>query len=307
MKGVFLGSGSDGMQQPDVLKAFLSLVNKTNPSDVVVAYVGTPTYDLPGPKVNQTKSFSEAGCQIVSINMTSKATTPSPSEISTLMSKADICIISGGNTLYALRKWQEIGFDLELKKAAERGCVMGGGSAGAIVWFAAGHSDSADKATYRSAMCSSFSASEEQQPGTETWKYLRVACLNILPGLVCPHFDRVQSNGVLRAIDFEGMMKRHPSERGICIDHWAGLVVDGNDYKVLRCDGKEGSVASDGTFKPSDDGGLPGCWMRDVVDGEIVQSLVADSGKLDTLLKEPVGGVVEDVGCDIVALENPLD
>ena len=40
--------------------------------------------------------------------------------------------------------------------------------------------------------------------------------LGFLPGLCCPHHDRVQSNGILRSTDFEELLKRHPTERGIC-------------------------------------------------------------------------------------------
>jgi hypothetical protein len=32
--------------------------------------------------------------------------------------------------------------------------------------------------------------------------------------LCCPHHDRVQSNGILRATDFDDMMLRHPTEVG---------------------------------------------------------------------------------------------
>jgi dipeptidase E len=59
-----------------------------------------------------------------------------------------------------------------------------------------------------------------------------VPCLGFLPGLVCPHHDKVQSNGVLRAIDFDAMLLRHAGEQGICIDHWAALCVDGDAYEV---------------------------------------------------------------------------
>jgi hypothetical protein len=39
-------------------------------------------------------------------------------------------------------------------------------------------------------------------------------------GLVCPHFDQIQSNGILRATDFDEMVLRHPQERGIGIGNW---------------------------------------------------------------------------------------
>ena len=32
------------------------------------------------------------------------------------------------------------------------------------------------------------------------WKYIRVSGLGLLPGLLCPHHDRTQSNGVLREL-----------------------------------------------------------------------------------------------------------
>jgi len=56
----------------------------------------------------------------------------------------------------------------------------------------------------------------------KAWDYIRVEGLGFLPGLVCPHHDKTQSNGVLRASDFDEMLMRHSSELGIGIDHWAG-------------------------------------------------------------------------------------
>ena len=38
------------------------------------------------------------------------------------------------------------------------------------------------------------------------------------------------------------MMLRHSGERGIAIDHFAALVVEGENYSVLSISGKPGSV-----------------------------------------------------------------
>lgn len=54
--------------------------------------------------------------------------------------------------------------------------------------------------------------------------------LGFLPGLCCPHHDRVQSNGILRSTDFEELLKRHPTERGICNFEWTLRVVNKHDY-----------------------------------------------------------------------------
>ena len=67
----------------------------------------------------------------------------------------------------------------------------------------------------------------------KAWPYVRVSGLAFLPGLVCPHHDRVQSNGVLRATDFDGMLARHPGETGLCIDHFAALVIEGDSYAEM--------------------------------------------------------------------------
>jgi len=87
--------------------------------------------------------------------------------------------------------------------------------------------------------------------------------LGFLPGLVCPHHDKVQSNGVLRATDFDVMLLRHAAEMGIGIDHWAALEVAGGRYRVISLAGKEGSVLPDASFSP-DRQGVPGIWLKQV-------------------------------------------
>jgi dipeptidase E len=41
------------------------------------------------------------------------------------------------------------------------------------------------------------------------------AGIGILPGLACPHYDMVGSNGVHRAVDFTGTMQHHSGENAI--------------------------------------------------------------------------------------------
>ena len=47
---------------------------------------------------------------------------------------ADIIVVSGGNTLFAVTRWRRLGVDVLLREAMERGAVLCGGSAGAIIW-----------------------------------------------------------------------------------------------------------------------------------------------------------------------------
>lgn len=59
-----------------------------------------------------------------------------------LIQNMDAIIVGGGNTLNMLAIWKVQGIDTLLKKAYEKGVVMGGGSAGSLCWFNGGTTDS---------------------------------------------------------------------------------------------------------------------------------------------------------------------
>lgn len=54
--------------------------------------------------------------------------------------------------------------------------------------------------------------SQDEDEVPKEWDYIRVDGLGFIPGLCCPHHDRIQSNGILRANDFDEMLLRHPTE-----------------------------------------------------------------------------------------------
>lgn len=62
-----------------------------------------------------------------------------------LISKMDAIVVGGGNTLNMLAIWKAQGIDIALKKAYNKGVVMGGGSAGSLCWFNGGTTDSRPK------------------------------------------------------------------------------------------------------------------------------------------------------------------
>ena len=138
----------------------------------------------------------------------------------------------------------------------------------------------------------------------KNWEYLRVQCLGILPGLVCPHADKVQSNGVLRVTDFNSMLLRHSGERGFCIDHFAALCLEGDFYHVLSLPGRPGSVLPNGHMSETQEG-VPGVWIKDVVDGKIVTTLASHSGHIKDLLKE-ASEIVQDHRLETERIANPV-
>lgn len=225
------------------------------------------------------------------------------------LGRADAVLVSGGNTLFAIDRWTRCGLAPALREAMERGAVLCGGSAGAICWFDAGHSDSMDPDSYADAMLGGAgmsSATYEHGPGDKKWDYVRCPCLGFLPGLVCPHHDRTQSNGLLRAEDFDAMLRRHPGERGVCIDHFAALCIDGPAYSVLSLPGKEGTFLP-GSTKPDFSGaGAPAMWIKTVQGDDIVCEPVPPQGTLVDILK-PATHVVEDPRIPAARQENPSD
>ena len=145
LRGLFVGSGSDGLNESIMCETILALSGKQGPPKVL--YLGTATYDLEGPRQRQTLRFIEAGCQVSSLDVATAC--PSKRESSAAIQAADVIIVSGGNTLWAVDRWNRLGIDQDLREAMMRGAVLTGGSAGAICWFDAGHSDSADPDTFK--------------------------------------------------------------------------------------------------------------------------------------------------------------
>ncbi|MBE5757161.1 MAG: peptidase E [Clostridiales bacterium] len=89
---------------------------------------------------------------------------------------ADAIYVGGGDTMYMLSKWKELGIDKMLIKAYEEGTIIAGLSAGAICWFADMYTDS-----------------EMMNGGDE---YVFRKGLGILNGLMTPHYNE-------RVIDFD--------------------------------------------------------------------------------------------------------
>jgi dipeptidase E len=54
----------------------------------------------------------------------------------------DAIIVGGGSTLNAVAEWKAQGIDTILRKAYNKGIILGGGSAGSICWFQGGTTDS---------------------------------------------------------------------------------------------------------------------------------------------------------------------
>ncbi|KAG5485496.1 hypothetical protein LSCM1_07581 [Leishmania martiniquensis] len=317
IRACLAGSGYGAFGEPAAIDHLISLVAAPKTGVVSVAYVGTATYDLPEGQIKQTSLLVQRGCKVRAIPVADPSVkVVGEGDIHFIETEADIVLVSGGNTLYAVRRWEETGLAQLLKDAAARQVVLAGGSAGAICWFTSGHSDSADPATYlqpslKRAALKAGLIPHDQITKTEaeltelstSWSFIRTHGLDILPGLLCPHFDVTQGNGVRREEDFTKMLKRHPTERGIGVDHWALLILKGDGtYESVALPGKT-RVATPGDTSPT--ATVPGIFIVDVVDGAVQRRRVPTSGHLSQLLREPTGPVVPDPFERFHAMENP--
>ena len=96
-----------------------------------VVYIGTPFFDRDDKYDSGTESFRSIGCRIKRLMVAKECTTPSPEEMRRIIIDwADLVMVSGGNSLFAMLRWQSIGLDQLLREAASNGTVMCGGSAG---------------------------------------------------------------------------------------------------------------------------------------------------------------------------------
>ena len=178
---------------------------------------------------------SEAGLEVTWLKLTDLDALPPTETIAAIIGSADIIQVSGGNTLFAVRRWRNLGVDKLLHAAMARGCVLCGGSAGCICWFDGGHSDSLAPATVHPDHRITTLTSEQRKD----WSYCRVKGLGFIDAFACPHHNQHESHSLVsRAEHFNRLMRLSPGELGLGIDNNACFVVEGDCWRVVSCGGQ---------------------------------------------------------------------
>jgi dipeptidase E len=103
------------MSLPAIVNAVLELVDRPVKSKLpTLVYLGTANYDNAQAFEAQTKGFKNK-CRIVQLRVSERVPVnemPTKREIRQAIASADILMVSGGNTLYALNRWRELGYGL---------------------------------------------------------------------------------------------------------------------------------------------------------------------------------------------------
>lgn len=130
-------------------------------------------------------------------------------EIRDKILNSEIIYVGGGNTLKMMRLWRKLGVDTILRKAAKKGIVLSGVSAGGICWFKYGNSDSR---RFRNPKAN----------------LIRVRGLDLAPLLFCPHYDVEKE----RKADLKKMMLKTPGV-AIAVDNCCAIEIIDKTYRII--------------------------------------------------------------------------
>ena len=180
-----------------------SLTGKEHPNFLLVP---TTQYDVPNP--GTLNCYYKLGCEVDTLKVTEDWVTPEIVRRKT--DWADIIWVPGGNLKFCRNIWKKTGMDEAVKRAFDRGAVVCGGSAGAMIWFKTGFDN-----------CAIYDG-KAFTPG-----------LGFYPYAICPHYE---SEGWQC---FTEEVKTQPLP-GLAIEDGAALCVeaDGNAY-VFKAQGTE--------------------------------------------------------------------
>ncbi len=134
-------------------------------------------------------------------------------KIADKIAKADCIYIGGGDTVYMLDRWKELGVDKMIVQAYEDGKIICGLSAGAICWFADMYTD------------------YEIMRGQSS-EYVLKKGLGVLDGTMCPHYNE-------REKDFLEAMKNSSVPFAYAVENDCAIeFVNGKLSKVISAGGK---------------------------------------------------------------------
>ena len=213
MKIVAIGGGNLALGDPEkpynideINDEIVKLANKKCPRFLYLGFNIRADYYFSHLK----KIFMAKGCQCEYLRFTDFDNLKT---VENKFKRADIVFLPGGNTLEYMKKIRKHNLGVYIKAAAERGAVLAGISAGAIMCFECGCSDSRNS---------------EKVPK----QYTKVRGLGIFKGLIAPHFSNSD-----RVHDLPRMMKRCPlGTIAFGVDECAALVIEDENYRVLRSD-----------------------------------------------------------------------
>jgi aminopeptidase N len=202
-KGHIIAIGGGGFgRNPNhrkIEKYILDLTGKEKPN---VVFFPTASAENQAYIIQFYKCFTKMSCEPSHVTFFQR--TP---RLDSIINKADVIYVGGGNTKSMLAVWQEWKLDKLLLKAYNNGKILCGVSAGAICWFEQGITDS---------WASNLNVMD---------------CLGFLPEMACPHYQEEKD----RRPDVHKMLKQGKCGPGWAIDGGAAIhFKNGKYYKSIQ-------------------------------------------------------------------------
>ena len=202
-KGHIIAIGGGGFgRNPNhrkIEKYILELTGKEKPN---VVFFPTASAENQAYIIQFYKCFTKMSCEPSHVTFFQR--TP---RLDSIINKADVIYVGGGNTKSMLAVWQEWKLDKLLLKAYNNGKILCGVSAGAICWFEQGITDS---------WASNLNVMD---------------CLGFLPEMACPHYQEEKD----RRPDVHKMLKQGKCDPGWAIDGGAAIhFKNGKYYKSIQ-------------------------------------------------------------------------
>ena len=202
-KGQIIAIGGGGFgRNPNhrkIEKYILELTGKEKPN---VVFFPTASAENQAYIIQFYKCFTKMSCEPSHVTFFQR--TP---RLDSIINKADVIYVGGGNTKSMLAVWQEWKLDKLFLKAYNNGKILCGVSAGAICWFEQGITDS---------WASNLNVMD---------------CLGFLPEMACPHYQEEKD----RRPDVHKMLKQGKCGPGWAIDGGAAIhFKNGKYYKSIQ-------------------------------------------------------------------------
>ena len=202
-KGHIIAIGGGGFgRNPNhrkIEKYILELTGKERPNVVFLPTASAENQDY---IIKFYKCFTKMNCEPSHVTFFQR--TP---RLDSIINKADVIYVGGGNTKSMLAVWQEWKLDKLLLKAYNNGKILCGVSAGAICWFEQGITDS---------WASNLNVMD---------------CLGFLSEMACPHYQEEKD----RRPEVHKMLKQGRCGPGWAIDGGAAIhFKNGKYYKSIQ-------------------------------------------------------------------------
>ena len=204
---VIIPIGGGSIDNKSTLKIDKYIINLVKKDIVNVLFIPTASGDFEPYILKFKDYYNSLNCKVDTLLL---SRTTNDNLIRSKIFSSDIIYIGGGNTAKMMRIFKRTKVNEYLKTAYEKGIVLTGLSAGAMVYFTNGYSDSNRSTNPNASLC-------------------EVKCLNLIPYCFCPHYNEEERKS------FDEFIKNK---------NYKGLALEDNCVLIFIDDKIEGVIKS---------------------------------------------------------------